>query len=258
MSEPDPGVVARRQTRGTTRPIQLADEARFLCHPWVEKLVPRFQRDAILARHAMHRITDDIHNINELFVVDHGRAFFTTIDGRVKSQASFFRKLYAMCKERASETGVTPQTLESVYDAIKDLCGVRFACPYYDEIEPAIGHVRCSLGELGYAIDVAGLPDRNYLDAGDARGYRSYHFYLRVPTETSIYGDVELCLCEVQVRSELQHVWAVKSHDLLYKPEAGWQTGDRHVVEDMRQLSNSLRAADQSLQSIRDRVRRKP
>jgi hypothetical protein len=56
-------------------------------------------------------------------------------------------------------------------------------------------------------------------------------------------------------RSELQHVWAVKSHDLLYKPSRGWQLSDKHVTEDMRQLSNSLRAADQFLVSIRDRAR---
>ena len=255
MGQPDPGVVSKPQMRTATPPINLADEESFLCHPWVEKLVPRFFRDSTLARHAMHRITEDIQALNAEHIVKHGRAFFTTIDGRVKSQTSFFRKLHAICKQRSATTGVTPQTLDAFYDEIKDLCGVRFACPYYDEIAPAIQHVRESLGEAGYVTEVGELPDRNYLDAGDARGYRSYHFYLKVPTETSIFGDVDLCLCEVQVRSELQHVWAVKSHDLLYKPEAGWQVGDRHVVEDMKQLSNSLRAADQSLISIRDRAK---
>lgn len=117
--------------------------------------------------------------------------------------------------------------------------------------------VRPRLAGFGYAtlLSVASLRDKSFLDAGDAFGYRSYHFYVKVPTDIDIYGNSQLCLCEVQARSELQHVWAVKSHELLYKAEEGWQLDDQHVVEDMRQVSNSLRAADQHLVSIRDRVR---
>jgi ppGpp synthetase/RelA/SpoT-type nucleotidyltranferase len=254
LKEADSGVVG--DDRGPeSRPLQLADEASFLAHPWVEDLISRFVRDDTLSRHAMRRLTADLKKINELYVVREHRALFTSIDGRVKTQRSFFRKLYRICIERSSETGITPQILLQFYLDIKDLCGVRFACPYYDEVEPAIKLVRSFIHELGYATIIPNLPDRNYLNSGDAQGYRSCHFYVKVPTTISIYGDVELCLCEVQVRSELQHIWAVKSHDLLYKADAGWQLADRHVIEDMKQLSNSLRAADQALLSIRDRAR---
>jgi len=37
----------------------------------------------------------------------------------------------------------------------------------------------------------------------------------------------------------------------------GWNMSDEHVVQDMREVSNSLRAADQFLISIRDRSRKK-
>lgn len=241
--------------RQSMTPLQLSDESAFLSHPWVERLMPRFLRDEVLARHAMRRLTADLKNLNELVIARERRAFLTSIDGRVKTQRSFFRKLFRLCRERSCATGVTPQVLQDFYLEIRDLCGVRFACPYYDEIEPAIHQIRSFLGELGYATQLAELSDKNFLDAGDQRGYRSYHFYVKIPTTTSIFGDGDLCLCEVQARSELQHVWAMKSHDLLYKPETGWQTTDPHVLEDMRQLSNSLRAADQSLLSIRDRSR---
>jgi len=200
-------------------------------------------------------VTEDLGNLNEIYSAQQGRSFFTSIDGRVKSQLSFFRKLFKLCNERSASTGVTPEILQTIYEDIKDLCGLRFACPYYDEIGPATERVRAFLRELGYATALAELPDKDYLDEGDALGYRSYHFFLRIPTTTSIYGDVDLCLCEVQARSELQHIWAVKSHDLLYKIGDGWRTADQHVAADMRQLSNSLRAADQSLISIRDRSR---
>lgn len=118
--------------------------------------------------------------------------------------------------------------------------------------------IRPGLQRLGYGSDLRPrLKDRDDLDEGDEWGYRSYHFYVQVPTPVDIYGKIKLRLCEVQARTELQHVWAVKSHDLLYKPGSGSRPLDRHVTEDMRQVSNSLRAADQFLQSVRDRVSRK-
>jgi ppGpp synthetase/RelA/SpoT-type nucleotidyltranferase len=236
--------------------IDLADESAFFSHPWVEQILSRFSRDEILAQHAMPRISDDLRSMNDLPVAAVGRVWFTSVEGRVKSEVSVLRKLHQKCKAGSHETGVTPTTLQNYYDDIKDICGVRLACPYYDEVLPAVASIRSHLGALGYATHVSGLDDRNFLDLGDELGYRSYHFFVKVPTETTIYGDSELCLCEVQVRTELQHIWAVKSHDLLYKKDVGWQETN-HVAKDMRQVSNSLRAADQFLISIRDRSRTK-
>jgi ppGpp synthetase/RelA/SpoT-type nucleotidyltranferase len=224
----------------------------------VQALEVRHARDALLAKHAAHRVTTDLNELNSGFVSGAGRVRFTTIQARVKTKDSFFRKLFQTAREAAATIGVTPSSLEQLYADIRDTCGVRFACPYYDEILPAIQEVRSFLRVRGYATDLnASEPfrDKNYLDNGDDHGYRSYHFFIKIPTTTDIYGNVDLCLCEVQARSELQHIWAVKSHDLLYKPAEGWQLSDQHVTEDMRQVSNSLRAADQFLVSIRDRAR---
>jgi len=177
----------------------------------------------------------------------------------VKSEDSFFRKLHKMCYANAQTHGLTQNTLIELYSDIKDLCGVRFSCPYFDEVKEAVVKlVRPGLHALGYGTDLQSdsrYQDRDYLDTGDELGYRSYHFFVMVPTVIDIFGNVKLCLCEMQARTELQNVWAVKSHDLLYKPEAGWNFSDGHVVADMRQVSNSLRAADQFLVSIRDRIR---
>lgn len=247
----------------TTRPeLNLASFERFESHTWVRPLKERYVRDATLAGYAIARVVKDLTKFKDAYNKKRGRVPFTTIDGRVKSEGSFFRKLYNLARERGRNSGITQEVLADLYTAITDLCGIRFSCPYYDEVGPAIERlVRPHLGGLGYATDLRDDPryaDSDRLDAGDpATGYRSYHFFIRIPTIIDIYGNSELCLCEVQARTELQHVWAVKSHDLLYKPETGWDFSDEHVAEDMRQVSNSLRAADQYLISIRDRARGK-
>jgi ppGpp synthetase/RelA/SpoT-type nucleotidyltranferase len=58
----------------------------------------------------------------------------------------------------------------------------------------------------------------------------------------------------MQARTELQHVWAVKSHDLMYKPLDGNKKTDQLLLKDMKLISDSLNIADRSLDSIRIRV----
>lgn len=231
----------------------------FASQSHVVLLRQQYARQSILARFAVARLVADLERQNDSYRKKHGRVAFTSVDGRVKTEHSLFKKLYKLASSRPSSTALTETTLAKFYSQIKDLAGVRFSCPYYDELMPAINAIiRPQLANHGYASDLQAEPgysDKDYLDQGDDTGYRSYHFFVRVPTRIDIYGNTELCLCEVQARTELQHIWAVKSHDLLYKPDNGWSFSDDHVKEDMRQLGNNLRAADQSLISIRDRTR---
>jgi ppGpp synthetase/RelA/SpoT-type nucleotidyltranferase len=236
--------------------LDLKNFVKFQTHPLVLPLLKDYLRDATLAKAAVAVLVSDLESLNDEYRDQFGRIAFTTIEGRVKSEESFFRKLYLKSREDSKTVGITAETLQKLYKTIKDLAGVRFSCPYYDEVRQSITNfVRPRLSDLGHATDLGeNYADKDYLDNGDDRGYRSYHFFVKASTPTDIFGNRELCLCEVQSRTELQHVWAVKSHDLLYKPDSGWFFSDAHVTEDMKQLSNSLRAADQALISIRDRV----
>jgi ppGpp synthetase/RelA/SpoT-type nucleotidyltranferase len=244
---------------GADKPISLESFETFREHSWVRDLVPRYKKDAILAQYAVTRLLSDLHVVGKSYWEEYGRTAFTSLEGRVKTEVSLFRKLYRQARESTNRHGLTQGSLQRLYRGIKDLSGVRFSCPYLDEIRTTINDlVRPQLAQLGYATSLKAAPfrDKDLLDAGNEQGYRSYHFHIRVPTVVDIYGSSQLCLCEVQARSELQHVWALKSHDLFYKTEAGWQLSDPHVQEDMRQVSNSLRATDHLLVSIRDRVHR--
>jgi len=244
---------------GNQKALTLESFETFRTHPWVQDLLPRYSKDAILAKYAVHRLIGDLHDLNKGYAKERDHVALTAVEGRVKTETSFFRKLYIQAQEAARTQGLTQGSLQRMYRGIKDLSGVRFSCPYLDEVSVTIEQlVRPGLTRLGYAtsLKAPSLKDQDLLDAGNEHGYRSYHFYLRVPTTIDIYGNSKLCLCEVQARSELQHVWSMKSHDLLYKPGAGWQLTDQHIQEDMRQVSNSLRAADQHLVSIRDRIKK--
>ena len=178
----------------------------FMAHPWVQSLLDNYnQKDYNLAFYAIECILRDIQLINEEFEDQHGRSLILSASGRVKSENSTFKKLYDSCCSREKSKTLTRRQLKAFYGEIFDLAGVRFACPYYDQVIPAIEcSIRSGLSERGYAVDLSAKPkmnDRNYLDAGDSHGYRAYHFFVKVPTPVDIYGEVEECLVEVQART---------------------------------------------------------
>jgi putative GTP pyrophosphokinase len=239
-------------------PLEPQEFEGFKAHAWVRELGKRIRDDSALAKHALNRMLQDLHAINQEYVQQHGRTALVSVEGRVKQPDSLLLKLQQECRKTSARAAVTQEVVSKLYGRIHDLCGVRFSCPYFDEVRTTIDTlIRPGLQRRGYGANLRQpFKDRDYLDDGDEWGYRSYHFFVEVPTPVDIYGKIKLCLCEVQARTELQHVWAVKSHDLLYKPGAGARPLDPNVAEDMRQVSNSLRAADQFLQSIRDRISR--
>lgn len=240
-------------------PFDLSDFEKFKSHPLVKSLIPGFDKDSTIAKYSVKQLVQDLEDLNRAYFEKNKRVIFTTIEGRIKSQNSFLRKLYKMCCEKLKSEGITHEILNKNYKKIFDLCGIRYSCPYYDEIEWSINNIiRKELVNRGYAIDLRNNPrfkDKNYLDEGDKFGYRSYHFFVKIPTVVDIFNTRKMCLCEIQARTELQHIWAIKSHDLIYRPEEGWDIKDKDTIEDMRQLSNNLRAADQTLISIRNRIR---
>lgn len=251
-----------RQQRGVLNrlDINLDDFEVFKNHALVTPFRGRYRREAALAQQAILQIVEDLEVVNQAYLDNHGRVALTSVYGRVKEEDSFFRKMLSACRERAKAQGVSQKTLEASFSDIKDLAGVRFSCPYFDEVIPTIdGLVRSDLLALGYGADLSnevGFADKNYLEDGDTFGYRSYHFYVRIPTVVDIYETIEPCLCEVQARTELQHIWADKSHELMYKPSAGWDVPDEQLVGLMKQISNNLRLVDELLVDIRKRVRK--
>jgi len=232
----------------------------FMENSWRKELALKYKSDAILARHAIDKLKGDLKELNDKYWTEKKRTLFTTLDGRVKTEDSFFRKLYRHCKQACASEGFNKPKLTSWYKTIHDLAGVRFSCPYYDEVENAIrNHIRPFLGRLGYATDLSkeGMGDKNYMDEGDKNGYRSYHFFVEVPTAYDVFGATKSVICEIQGRSELQHVWAMKSHDLLYKHDSGWVevTSKSEILKDMQQLSNHLRAVDHHLTRLRVQIK---
>lgn len=157
------------------------------------------------------------------------------IEHRVKTEKSLAGKL-----ERRSGWF---STLADVYDVL----GLRIICLFSDEIDK-IG----SLVEKTFVIDRARSYDRRALIKADSFGYLSRHYICSLPTGAG-WPD-ELCgiQFEIQIRTLLQHAWAVTEHDLGYKTDFGVP---RSVVREFSRIAGLLELADDEFVRTRNHMR---
>ncbi|MBM3335731.1 hypothetical protein FJY63_13820 [Candidatus Sumerlaeota bacterium] len=191
---------------GSTTLIDLCDFDSFRRDPRVRSLVQnKYKHDYVLAKRAARQVTKDLQLLNDEYFEKNGRSAFTTVEGRPKPLDSLLRKLFRMCREKARTCRITSKLLVELYGEIHDLCGARFSCPYLDEVETFVFKlIRPKLARKGYETDLQKEPslrDKNYLDQGDEVGYRSYHFFIRVPTPVDIWGNKQPCLCTTIIQN---------------------------------------------------------
>lgn len=235
--------------------------AKFFAHPNIKPYIKKYTGDAALAKAAKRKMLADFKVMNYVYANEHNKeSIITTFNSRVKEEISFIKKLYTLCLNMCPDTGVTTALLDEQYSQIHDVCGGRFSCAYLGDVKKIIkDFVRPNLNLLQYETDLQADPiyiDKDWLTSGDEHGYRSYHFYIKVPTLVDIYGNIKMCIAEIQARTELQQVWAVKSHDLMYKPlNGGKKITDEIILGDMKGISDHLSVADGFLDRIRSRVR---
>jgi ppGpp synthetase/RelA/SpoT-type nucleotidyltranferase len=144
------------------------------------------------------------HQLNHL-VDDAAVTLGTPIEGRVKSLPSLLEKKDSKDRAFAAVTDVT------------DLIGLRVTLLFHRELTAIDALVQ----EMFEVIERTDAADR--LDATQF-GYQSLHYVLKVKSEwlkmPSFRGLTDYVF-ELQLRTLAQHIWAVASHKLQYKREAG-------------------------------------
>jgi putative GTP pyrophosphokinase len=135
--------------------------------------------------------------------------------------------------------------LEKVLDTMEDIVGARIVCNNLEDIEKVIQAV-----SKHPEIKVLKVDPPENATRGTDRGYRGRHLVAVIRTYRG-YDEADQ-LVEIQVRTLLQHAWAVLSHVDFYKPEMEKPT--TWLEEQMKQLSDRLHELDKSAQVIRGAV----
>jgi len=160
-----------------------------------------------------------------------------SIDARAKSIESFQGKL-AKKKDDGSPKYTEP------FQQITDLAGVRVIAYTLDEVE-----------------EISAFVDDNFIimekrDVGEERiergefGYQSIHYLVKMTEERLALPDYKAfqgLICEIQIRTVLQHAWAEMEHDIQYK---GSQNIPASVKRKFLSLAGLLEIADREFSSI--------
>lgn len=123
----------------------------------------------------------------------------TQVSARTKNSESALRKL------KLHPRSGSIRTRRSIEACLDDLAGVRVVCDYLSDVETIRGYL-----QEHPAVKVIHSKTKDYINK-PKEGYRGIHLVVRILTS---FGWTK---CEVQVRTTLQHAWAEKTHDLLYK-----------------------------------------
>lgn len=134
-------------------------------------------------------------------------------------------------------------------DDVTDLAGVRIITFFGDDVD-AVGRVI----EREFAVIPEESVDRREAIDPDRFGYLSLHYVCTIPEKRASlpeYAPYAGYVCEIQVRSILQHAWAEIEHDLGYKAAQGIP---RQIRRRFSRLASLLEMGDEEFMTIRDEL----
>ncbi len=156
------------------------------------------------------------------------------IEARIKTLDSFLEKIEHK------------KYYDAPFEQIKDLIGLRIVTYYQDEVE----RVRAMI-EREFTVDEDHSVDKTASLEADRFGYRSLHLIISLAPNRSVLPEWKAFAgipAEIQVRSILQHAWAVFSRELDYKVPS--QAPDA-LRRKLFQLSAQLEGADEDFTKLR-------
>ena len=157
------------------------------------------------------------------------------IETRTKSIESFRNKL-----QRPTKRGKYTQ----IHD-VTDLAGLRIVA-YYQKDVRAI----CRLIEENFTVDVENTSDKNDAIAPDRFGYLSVHYIISLNKDReslSEYKAFKGLKAEIQIRTVLQHAWAVLDRKLRYNQE---EDIPKEIRRKLFRVSALLEVADENFSEI--------
>lgn len=171
--------------------------------------------------------------------LEHEKLLIHSIECRAKDLESLEKK----CRKNNASRPEEPKYNEPLKQ-ITDLAGVRIIAFFLKTVED-IQLV------LEREFDVIEKIDKSsILQEEEKFGYQSIHFLVKLKPNRANLPEYKLCeglVCEIQLRTILQHSWAEIEHDIQYKSVA---TIPRSIKRRFMALAGMLEVADREFQAI--------
>lgn len=160
--------------------------------------------------------------------------YILAIEHRVKEEKSLAGKLELKGDKYSSLADIT------------DILGCRIICFFADDVD----NIAKSIEEK-FDIDWDNSVDKRAVIGAESFGYLSLHYICSLPFGKGYPDNICGKKFEIQIRTTLQHTWAVIDHDLGYKSEFGIP---RAVKRGFSQVAGLLEVADEKFVNLRDEI----
>ena len=160
-----------------------------------------------------------------------------SITSRTKEIESFSRKV----SDKAEEY--------NKFSDITDLSGVRICCYFSSQVDKVAEIINKNF----VIIPELSVDKRETIDP-ETFGYLSLHYVVKLTDERAKlpeYNKYKDLLCEIQMRTILQHAWAEIEHDIGYK--SAIET-PRKIRRRFSRLAGLLELADEEFDSIKEQI----
>ena len=135
-----------------------------------------------------------------------------------------------------------PVTVQSVFENLSDVAGVRVICAFIDDIYKVADMLTAQ-------DDIELIKRKDYIKNPKMNGYRSLHLIIEVPVFFSDHK--EQIRVEVQIRTIAMDFWASLEHQLKYKKDID---DAESIMYELRACADVINRADYHMQSLRDRI----
>ena len=158
----------------------------------------------------------------------------TSITHRVKSEESLKRKL--ILKDGKYET----------LNDITDILGVRIITMYSDEVDKV-----ARLLETYFVVDRENTVDKRKTLGVREFGYQSLHYICSLPKDRNFPSNMTDKKFEIQIRTEMQHIWSEINHDIGYKSDFALPSS---CMRSFSKLASLLEIADEIACNLRNEI----
>lgn len=135
-----------------------------------------------------------------------------------------------------------PVTVQSVFENLSDVAGVRVICAFIDDIYKVADMLTAQ-------DDIELIKRKDYIKNPKMNGYRSLHLIIEVPVFFSDHK--EQIRVEVQIRTIAMDFWASLEHQLKYKKDID---DAESIMYELRTCADVINRTDYHMQSLRDRI----
>lgn len=135
-----------------------------------------------------------------------------------------------------------PVTVQSVFENLSDVAGVRVICAFIDDIYKVADMLTAQ-------DDIELIKRKDYIKNPKMNGYRSLHLIIEVPVFFSDHK--EQIRVEVQIRTIAMDFWASLEHQLKYKKDID---DAESIMYELHACADVINRTDYHMQSLRDRI----